>query len=190
MSRILMMLSALAAASAQESLAQKSLAPYVPSPQTVVDKMLSVAHIRPGEIVFDLGCGDGRILVAAAQQYKAKAVGVEISEPRVREANERIKRAGVENLASVRHADLMDVDLSPANVVILYLLRDSNDLVRPKLEKSLKPGTRVISHDYEIRGWKPTSVDRSEANKRDHAIYVYTVPQSFAKQSFAKKDAR
>jgi SAM-dependent methyltransferase len=165
-----------------QGLEKKSLAPFVSSPQTIVDKMLSVAKIRPGETVYDLGCGDGRVLVAAAQQYQAKAVGVEISEPRVKQATERIKRAGLENLASVVHADLMDVDLRPANVVILYLLRDSNDLVRPKLEKSLRPGTRVISHDYEIRGWKPTMVDRSEANKREHAIYVYTVPQSFGKK--------
>lgn len=166
---------------AQESRTKKSLAPFVSTPQNVVEKMLSVANIRPGETVYDLGCGDGRVLIAAAQKYKAKAVGIEISEPRVKEANERIRRAGVEHLASVVHADLMDVDLAPANIVVLYLLRDSNDLVRPKLEKSLRPGTRVISHDYEIRGWKPTSVDRSEANKRDHAIYVYTVPQSFRK---------
>ena len=184
MSRLLILATCAVAGLAwgQGPVAKQTLAPFVPSPQNVVDKMLSVAHIRPGETVYDLGCGDGRVLVAAAQQYKAKAVGVEISEPRVREANERIKRAGVQNLASVVHADLMDVDLAPANVVILYLLRDSNDVVRPKLEKSLKPGTRVISHDYEIRGWKPTSVERSEANKREHAIYLYTVPQSFGKK--------
>lgn len=183
MSRVLILSSCFLLSSAwPQDLKKKSLAPFVSSPQTIVDKMLSVAKIRPGETVYDLGCGDGRVLVAAAQQYQAKAVGVEISEPRVKQATERIKRAGLENLASVMHADLMDVDLRPANVVILYLLRDSNDLVRPKLEKSLRPGTRVISHDYEIRGWKPTSVDRSEANKREHAIYVYTVPQSFSKK--------
>jgi len=161
---------------------RNSLAPYVSSPQNIVEKMLEMAKIRPGETLYDLGCGDGRVLVAAAQKYKAKAVGVEISSPRVKEATLNIKRAGVEGLASVVHADLMDVDLAPANIVVLYLLRDSNDLVRPKLEKSLKPGTRVISHDYEIRGWKPTSVERSEANKRDHSIYVYTIPQSLGKK--------
>ena len=161
---------------------KNSLAPYVASPQNVVEKMLALAHIKPGETLYDLGCGDGRVLVAAAQKYKAKAVGVEISSPRVKEATLNIKRAGVENLASVMHADLMDVDLAPANVVVLYLLRDSNDLVRPKLEKSLRPGTRVLSHDYEIRGWKPTAVERSEANKRDHNIYLYTIPQSFGKK--------
>lgn len=159
-----------------------SLAPFVSSPQNIVEKMLEMAKIRPGETLYDLGCGDGRVLIAAAQKYKAKAVGVEISTPRVQQANLNIKRAGVENLASVIHGDLMDLDLAPANVVVLYLLRDSNDLVRPKLEKSLRPGTRVISHDYEIRGWKPTAVQRSEANKRDHSIYVYTVPQSFGKK--------
>jgi SAM-dependent methyltransferase len=166
----------------QDGRVRNSLAPYVSSPQNIVEKMLEMARIKPGETLYDLGCGDGRVLVAAAQKYRAKAVGVEISTPRVKEANLNIKRAGVENLASVMHADLMDVDLAPANIVVLYLLRDSNDLVRPKLEKSLRPGTRVISHDYEIRGWKPTAVERSEANKRDHAIYVYTIPQSLGRK--------
>jgi precorrin-6B methylase 2 len=160
---------------------KNSLAPFVSTPQSVVEKMLEMAKLKPGETLYDLGCGDGRVLVAAAQKYRAKAVGVEISSPRVKEAAMNIKRAGVETLASVVHADLMEVDLSPANVVVLYLLRDSNDVVRPKLEKNLRPGTRVISHDYEIRGWKPTLVEHSEANKRDHSIYIYTVPQSFRK---------
>lgn len=160
---------------------RQQLAPYVPSPQPVVDRMLELAGIHAGDLVFDLGCGDGRVVITAAQKFKAKAVGVEISQRMVKEATENIKRAGVEDRASVIHADLMDVDLGPANVVVLYLLRDANDVVRPKLEKSLKPGTRVVSHDYEIRGWKPTQVEKSTAHKRDHNIYVYTVPQSFKK---------
>ncbi|MGC3956534.1 MAG: class I SAM-dependent methyltransferase [Verrucomicrobiota bacterium] len=160
----------------------KSLAPFVATPQNIVDKMLALAGVKPGETVYDLGCGDGRVLIAAAQKYRAKAVGVEISQRLVKEASENIKRAGMEKSVSVLHADLMEVDLAPANVVVLYLLRDSNDLVRPKLEKTLRPGTRIVSHDYEIRGWKPTAVERSEANKRDHSIYVYTAPQSFGKK--------
>lgn len=185
MSRLLsLVLAAGALLSAQtlpSTIQTKNLAPYVPSPQSIVDRMLELAGTHAGETVYDLGCGDGRVVVTAAQKFRAKAVGVEISQRMVKEANENIKRAGVEDRASIIHGDLMDVDLSPANVVVLYLLRDSNDLVRPKLEKTLKPGTRVVSHDYEIRGWKPTAVEKSSAFKRDHAIFVYTVPQSFKK---------
>ena len=143
--------------------------------------MLELANIRPGETVFDLGSGDGRILITAAQKYHARAVGVELSEQRVKIAQENIHKARVEDRVSVIHGDLMDADLTSANVVMLYLLRESNDLLRPKLERSLRSGTRVISHDYEIRGWKPTLVDKPEALKRQHSIYVYTIPQSFKK---------
>jgi len=183
MSRAAFLCSSVAAvALAQDSLKTKNMmAPYVSSPLNVVDKMLAAASLRPGETLYDLGCGDGRVVVAAAQKFKARAIGVEISERRVKEANENIKRAGVENLASIVHADLMNVNLAPANVVTIYLLRDSNDILRPKLEKSLRAGTRVISHDYEIRGWKPTSVEHADSNRRGHNIYVYTVPQSFKK---------
>lgn len=159
--------------------AAKSLAPYVNSPQEVVHRMLELAQVKPGETVYDLGSGDGRVLIVAASRFRAKAVGIEISERLVRSSVESLKRAGLENTARVIHGDLMDTDLAPADVVVLYLLRDSNDLIRPKLEKSLKPGTRVVSHDYEIRGWKPTSTEQMDAQKRAHSIYVYTVPQSF-----------
>ena len=172
---------AAAVAPAQTAGPAKSLAPYVNSPQEVVHRMLEMANVKPGETVYDLGSGDGRVLIVAASRFRAKAVGVEISERLVKSSTESLKRAGLEDLTRVIHGDLMDTDLSPADVVVMYLLRDSNDLIRPKLEKSLKPGTRVVTHDYEIRGWKATAVERMEAYKREHAIYVYTVPQSFKK---------
>lgn len=159
----------------------KSLAPYVNSPQEVVHRMLELAQVKAGETVYDLGSGDGRVLIVAASRFRAKAVGVEISERLVKSSVESLKRAGLEDLARVIHADLMEVDLSPADVVVIYLLRDSNDMLRPRLEKSLKPGARVVSHDYEIRGWKPSTVERMDALKREHAIYVYTAPVSFRK---------
>ncbi len=160
----------------------QSLAPYVGTPVPVVERMLELANLRTGETVYDLGCGDGRVLIVAAQKHRMKAVGVELSERLAKSTTETLKKLGLSDLATVIHGDLMDVDLSGADVVTLYLLRDSNDLLRPKLEKSLHAGARIISHDYEIRGWRPTLVDHLEASKREHKIYVYTVPASFAKK--------
>ncbi len=164
------------------SLQPKSLAPYVGSPVPVVERMLELANLRTGETVYDLGCGDGRILIVAAQKYRVKAVGVELSERLANSTRESLKKAGLSDLASVIHGDLMDVNLAAADVVTLYLLRDSNDLLRPKLEKSLHSGARIVSHDYEIRGWKPTAVEKLEASKREHTIYVYTAGTSFPKK--------
>ncbi len=154
----------------------KSLAPYVPSPQPIVEKMLEAARVKPGEVVYDLGSGDGRVLITAAKKFKAKSVGVEISPRLVASAKAWIKREGLEGRCKVIQGDLRNVDLSPADVVVLYLLTSSNELLRPQLEKSLKPGARVVSHDFEIREWNPTRVVQAEAHGRVHSIYVYEVP--------------
>lgn len=159
---------------------RNSLAPWVTSPVAIVERMLELANLKPGEVLYDLGSGDGRVLITAAQKFSAKAVGVELSQRLVRTSQDRIKEAGVDDKASVIHGDLLDVDVSKADVVVLYLMRDSNDLVRPKLETSLKAGSRVVSHDYEIRGWKPAVVDKADANRRSHTIYVYEMPQKRA----------
>jgi cyclopropane fatty-acyl-phospholipid synthase-like methyltransferase len=153
-----------------------SLAPYVPSPQNVVEQMLLVSGVKPGETLYDLGSGDGRIVIAAAQKFGANAVGVEISERLVRTANEHIKQAGLEAQAKIIQKHLLEVDLSNADVVTLYLLTSSNDQLKPNLEKYLKPGARVVSHDFQIRGWKPTRVERVMAYNREHTIYVYRMP--------------
>lgn len=152
----------------------KSLAPYVPSPQTIVDRMLEAAQIKPGETLFDLGCGDGRVLIAAAQRFRAKAVGVELSPKMAKLAKDQIQHANLQASAKVVEGNLLDVDLSSADVVTLYLLTESNSRLRPNLEKYLKPGARVVSHDFEIRGWKTSHVDEVFANGRMHKIYVYT----------------
>jgi ubiquinone/menaquinone biosynthesis C-methylase UbiE len=157
------------------------IAPFVSSPQEIVTKMLEAGKLKPGETLYDLGSGDGRIVLAAAQQFRAKAVGVELSERLARYSADTISKLGLEKQASVLHADIFEVDLSPANVVTLYLMRDANDLLRPKLERELKPGARVVSHDYEIRSWKPVAVEQVEAYKRTHNIFVYAVPSSFRK---------
>lgn len=155
---------------------QKSLAPYVSSPQRVVDKMLELAGLKPGELLYDLGCGDGRVLITAVQKYRAKAVGVELSPDVAKMARENIRKAGIENRVKVIEGNLLDVDVSPADVVVIYLLTQSNDLLRPKLERSLRPGARVISHDYKVPGWNPSDVEKAQAYGRAHTIYVYEMP--------------
>jgi len=152
-----------------------SLAPYVVSPQEIVERMLELADLRPGEKLYDLGSGDGRILITAVTRFKAKAVGVEISDDLVNSTNARIRRLGLDNDAQVIHGNFLDVDLSPADVVTLYLATDANEMLRPNLEKYLKRGSRVVSHDYAVTGWKPKLVDK-DPDIHGHLIYLYEMP--------------
>lgn len=161
-------------APAQDSRYANKLAPYVASPVHVVDRMLEIARVRPGETLYDLGCGDGIILIEAAQKFQAKAVGVEISPRLVSKAEARIQRAGLEQQARVIQGDLLDVDLTGADVVTIYLGTEINGKLRPRLEKFLKPGARVVSHDYAVPGWKPTRVETE--GKQGHTIYLYEMP--------------
>jgi len=156
----------------------KSLAPYVTSPQTVVDRMLQVAAVRPGEMVYDLGCGDGRVLITAVQHFRAKAVGVELNAEIARKASQRIAKLGLQTQARVVVGDMRDIDIAPADVVTLYLMTDSNAILRPKLEKSLKPGARVVSHDFRVPGWKADKVDLQDpfGEGHKHTIYLYVMP--------------
>jgi len=154
----------------------ESLAPFVPSPQVVVDRMLQAAGLKPGETVYDLGAGDGRIVITAAQKFRARGVGVELSPALVKEANRQIRDLGLQDRVKIIHGDLLEVDLQPADVVTLYLLTSSNERLKPKLERSLKPGARVVSHDFTMPGWKPSRVEKVEANNRTHTIYVYEMP--------------
>ena len=151
------------------------LAPYVSTPARVVDRMLELANLKPGETLYDLGCGDGRVLIAAAEKYKAKAVGVEISPKLVAEAAAKIHKQGLDDQARVIQGDLLDTDLSGADVVTIYLATSLNEKLRPRLEKYLKPGTRVISHDYAVPGWKPAHVERTD-DRHAHLLYVYEMP--------------
>ncbi|HWY46505.1 MAG TPA: methyltransferase domain-containing protein [Bryobacteraceae bacterium] len=152
-----------------------SLAPYVASPQQIVDRMLELADLKPGEMLYDLGSGDGRVLITAVQRYHAKAVGIEISELLVKSTTERIQKLGLDNDARVIRGDLLEVDLSPADVVTIYLATDSNEILRPNLEKYLKPGARVVSHDYVVPGWKPKFVDKDLPDAHGHVIYLYQI---------------
>jgi precorrin-6B methylase 2 len=158
-----------------------SLAPYVPSPQQIVDKMLEAAQLKPNEVLYDLGCGDGRILITAVQRYHAKAVGVEISDSLVKSVNETLKRLNLQDQVRIIHGNLLHVNLEPADVVTIYLETGSNDILRPNLERDLRAGARVVSHDFMVPGWKASRVETMDAFKRPHTIYVYDMPQKSKK---------
>jgi len=161
---------------------RKNLAPYVVAPERAVDKMLAMANLKPGETLFDLGCGDGRILISAAEKYSVKAVGIEIGESLAEKAAENVKKHGLQSRVKVIHGDFMNTDLSAANVVTLYLAPIANDTLRPNLERYLKPLTRVVSYDYPIPGWKPIDTTSSTGRHGDmHMIYLYEVPDSLKK---------
>ena len=157
----------------QDPLYSNKLAPYVSSPNKVVDRMLELANVRPGETVYDLGCGDGRILIAAVKNYKARAVGVEISPKLAAQATDRIRKEGISSDARVIQGDLLKADFAGADVVTIYLATSLNAQLRPRLEKLLKPGSRVVSHDYAVPGWKPSKVEEEEGK---HLIYLYEMP--------------
>ena len=147
--------------------------PYVPSPNAVVNAMLKLAGVTKADTVYDLGCGDGRIVITAAQQFGAHGVGIDINPERIDEAQANAKNAGVENLVTFREGDLFDADIHAATVVTLYLLPDVNLRLRPKLLHDLKPGTRIVSHSFEMGDWKP---DRQVAVE-GRQIYLWTIPK-------------
>ncbi len=151
------------------------LAPYYPTPQLVVDKMLQLGGLKAGERMFDLGSGDGRIVIMAAQKYKANAIGVEFDESLVKQSMERIKSLGLSNTARIIHGDLLLQNYESADLLTVYLLPVGNGLVTPILEKQLKKGARVVAHDFEFSAWKPTrTVDVDDDGEgRSHRLYLY-----------------
>ncbi len=153
------------------------IAPFVATPLPVVRRMLTLAEIKPGEIVYDLGCGDGRVVIMAAQEFGVRAVGVEMREDLVKQASIKISELGLNGKVKIVQNDMFKVDIAQADVVTLYLTTSANDKVKPKLESELRIGARVISHDYEILGWKPLKVDNFCENPKlgypSHTIYVY-----------------
>jgi SAM-dependent methyltransferase len=148
--------------------------PYVPTPNEVVAGMLRLADVKQGDVVYDLGCGDGRIVIAAAQRAtNVRAVGVDIDPRRIAEATANARRAGVAERTRFIRQDLFDTDLREASVVTLYLLPSLNVKLRPKLLEELKPGTRIVSHGFDMGDWKPARVAR--AGNSD--IYLWIVPE-------------
>ncbi len=148
--------------------------PYVPTPQPVVDAMLRLAKVNKNDLVYDLGCGDGRIPITAAKKYGARGVGIDIDPERIQEANENARKAGVSDRVQFRQQDLFKADFSKATVVTLYLLPDINLKLRPQLLKQLKPGTRIVSHAFDMGKWKPQKVQQVEGR----TIYLWTVPKN------------
>ena len=146
--------------------------PFVPTRQEVVEEMLRVAGVRAGDVVYDLGCGDGRIVVTAAEKFGARGVGIDINPQRIAEATANAKRANVEQDATFKVGDLFEADIREATVVTLYLLPDVNLRLKPKLLRDLKPGTRVVSHDFTMGDdWKPEKTLRLGSD----SIYFWTI---------------
>ncbi len=161
---------------------KNNLAPYVNSPEHAVEKMLDMAHLKRGETLYDLGCGDGRILIAAAEKYRVKAVGIEISDHLAKRASENVKKAGLQERVKVVHGNFMQTNLKEADVVTLYLATAANESLRPNLERYLRPNTRVVSYDYPIPGWRAINTSETEGlHGATHTIYLYEVPASMQK---------
>jgi predicted RNA methylase len=152
----------------------ENLAPSIPTPSSVVDRMLDAAHVKASDTVYDLGSGDGRIVIAAAQKYGARAVGVEMLPDLCRQAQRRIHELGLDDRASIVEGNVFHVDFSQATVVTMYFMTDSNERLRPSLEKHLRAGTRVVSNQFPVKGWKPISVEHVKAGM-DYTIYVYEI---------------
>ncbi|HEU4346074.1 MAG TPA: methyltransferase domain-containing protein [Candidatus Binatia bacterium] len=150
--------------------------PFVPTPPEVIDGMLEMARVKSGDVIYDLGSGDGRIIIQAAKKYGVKGVGIEIDHALVQKARDIAFKEGVEHLVEFRAQDALTVDISPATVVMLYMLPEFNAKLRPIFDKQLKPGSRVVSHDYEIEGWVPDRVERIKGNfLHDHTILLFEV---------------
>ncbi len=148
----------------------------MPTPEKVVLKMLEVAKVGPEDIVYDLGCGDGRIIIAAVKNFGAKkAVGVDLSDERLKEAEQNAIQNGVRDKIELRKNNFLDENVSDATVVTLFLLTNANELLKPKFEKELKPGTRVVSHEFEMKGWKPKEVIKVEDGNMHHLVYLYVI---------------
>src|SRR5690349_6961412 len=153
----------------------EKLAPYYPTPLTIVAKMLDLGRLKAGEKMFDLGSGDGRIVIMAAEKYQADATGIEMDDDLYRESMQKIRSLGLEKTARIIHGDIFKQDYSPANLLTVYLLPASNDKVRPLLEKQLKKGTRVVSHDFPFRDWTPEKevTIEDDGEGRSHTLYLY-----------------
>ena len=152
------------------------LAPYYPTPETIVEKMLQMAGLKAGERMYDLGSGDGRIVIMAAQKFHADAIGVELNKDLCRQSAAKILKLGLDKSARIINGDLLKQNYGSADVVTVYLLPDSIDnKVQPVLDRQLKKGARVVAHDFEFKNWKPERVENvaDDGEGRSHALYLY-----------------
>ena len=172
---VVLLAAALAAQEPQKKLREPDVI-FVPTPQAVVDAMLKLGEVRKGDILYDLGSGDGRIVVSAAKEYGIHAVGIDINPQRIAEANENAKKNNMTDLVKFRNEDMFEADIHDASVVTLYLLTSLNLKLRPKLLHELKPGTRIVSQTFDMGDWKP----EKEENVAGYSIYLWRVPAAGA----------
>ena len=155
---------------------QTRLAPYVATPPDVVERMLRLAGVGPQDVVYDLGCGDGRVVITAAEKFGARGVGVDIDPSLVAQANANAVAAGVQSRVAFRVQDALTVDVSPATVVTLYLLAASNAKLRPTLMQQLRPGARIVSHNFPIGDWEPDVVDNfTDAGGMKRTVFLWKI---------------
>jgi hypothetical protein len=179
LSRIIPIAALLASAFAQQvppaELTGEKLAPYYPTPETVVDRMLEFGELKAGEKMYDLGSGDGRIIITAARKYHADATGVELDTDLVLESAAKIRQFGLQKSARIIHGDILKQNYSSANLITVYLLPESNIKVRPILDTQLKKGTRIVAHDFVIGGWVPVKTETipDDGEGRSHTLYLY-----------------
>jgi len=165
-----------------------SVAPYVPSPPDVVRKMLEMAEVGPDDILYDLGCGDGRILFASVQEFNAKkAVGFDLTKSHCDSINRRVEELHLQGRIHAINENFFLADLSPATVITLYLTSSGNEKLKPKLESEIKPGTRVVSHDFPMKGWIPRGEEPHVFNT--HNIYLYKLPEAYMSKQSGKDSA-
>ena len=173
---------------AQQTTSRQPDVRFVSTPHSVVQQMLKLASVKPGDVVYDLGCGDGRVVITAAKEFGARGVGIDIDSGRIKQSWKNAREAGVEDRVSFRNEDLFEADIGEATVVSLYLLRSLNLKLRPKLWKELKPGARIISHNFDMGRWAPEkqivtkrlglelSKEGTRAGVVSDTIYLWTIP--------------
>jgi SAM-dependent methyltransferase len=165
-----------------------SLAPYVPSPLNIVREMLTLAGAGPGDVVYDLGCGDGRVLFTAVEEFNvSRAVGYDLDREMVEALEKRIRDAGMVGRISAIQANFMETNLTEASVVALYLTTSGNAKLRPKLEADLETGARVVSHDFPVQGWVTDQPDNAPHITGSHKMFLYRIPEAYTKEVKAKQ---
>lgn len=175
--RLLLIAALCGAVYAQQAPTGEKLAPYYPTPESIVDRMLELGGLKAGEKMFDLGSGDGRIVFMAARKYRADATGVELDADLVQESSTKLRQLGLQKTARIIHGDILKQNYSSADLVTVYLLPESNIKVRPVLDAQLKKGTRIVAHDFTIGGWVPVKTETipDDGEGRSHTLYLYIV---------------
>jgi SAM-dependent methyltransferase len=168
---------------------RESVAPYVPTPQSLVNTMLEMAEAGPGDVVYDLGCGDGRFLISAIRDFNAdSAVGYEITPRLAQVARENIAKNDYSDRIKIENTDFMEADFSEATLITIYLTTSGNAQLRPKFRKELKDGARIISHDFPITGWVTADEDNEPVRVGTHKVYYYTIPDAYTRKTYDEQE--